>query len=179
MIYDLPHITSFGDSWARLRIQWETVHICPQRKDGNTGFVYLDLDWLNYIKAMNTPEAFQWMTGDSGTIIWGIRNKKNLAAKENKARMPLIAIGGNKIRVWDVKKGWGAVQGMGRIDYSVTPGIYPELWHRIWCVTKLRKGQVSPPHDTPRGPAYLPIVDVRAFKRSKSLSAGRLFCHYA
>ena len=61
--------------------------------------------------------------------------------------------------------------GMSYVDYNITPATNPEYWHRIWCVTKQRKS-VSAPHDTPRGIAFMPILDVSHFKRSKSLAAG-------
>ena len=175
MIFTIPHVTKFGDAWSNLKIQWEVVHLCPARKDGNGGQVYFNLDWLEYIRAMNTPEAFKWMVGDSGTIIWGIKDKKNLANKINKARMPVIAIGGNTIEVVDVKNNYGRVAGLGLIDHDSTPQTLPMYWHRIWCVTKLKHGQVSAPHDTPHGPAYLPILDVRQFRRTKALAAGDLY----
>lgn len=172
MIYDIPHVTNFDSSWGKLKIQWETVHLTPARNDkAGSLFVYLDMDWLEYIQYMNTPEAWQWMIGDSGTIIWGIKDKKNLGSKKNKARMPVIAIGGNEIAYTDLANGYGKVCGMSEINYSSTPGIGYH-WHRIWCVTKLKHGQVSAPHDTPHGPAYMPILDVSAFKRTKSLAAG-------
>jgi hypothetical protein len=176
MIYNIPHVTKF--IWpAPLKLQWNVVHLPPARKDGNGGSVYLDLDWLEYIRAMNTPEAFKWMIGDAGTIIWGIKDKKNLGSRLNKARMPVIAIGGNPIYVVDgsIKKGYGRVDGMGGTpNYNVTPENFPALWHRIWCLTKVRKG-VSAPHDTPRGPAFMPILDVSAFRRTKALAAGETF----
>lgn len=171
MIYNIPHIKTLGNS--NLKIQWETVHLTPacNNKAGSL-FVYLPLEWLEYIQAMNTPAAFQWMIGDAGTIIWGIKNKKNLADKKNKAKMPVIAIGGNQIVVSTINKNFGQVVGMRSISYSTTPQNSPDCWHRIWCVTKLKHGAVSVPHDTPRGAAYLPILDVGAFKRTKSLAAG-------
>jgi hypothetical protein len=173
MIYHIPHVTKF--IWpAPLKLQWNVVHLPPARKDGNGGSVYLPLEWLEYIRAMNTPEAFKWMIGDAGTIIWGIRNKKNLAAKENKARMPVIAIGGNEIEVLDIKRGYGRVVGLRSIEYDITPQDFPMYWHRIWCLTKIRKG-ASAPHDTPRGPAFMPILDVSAFRRTKALAAGETF----
>ena len=176
MIYDIPHVKKFSQQWSHLKIQWETVHLPPQRKDGNGGSVYLSLDWLEYIQAMNTPEGFKWMIGESGTIIWGIRDKKNLGSKLNKARMPVIAIGGNKISVVDgtICKGFGRIHGMTNIDHSITPQSHPEFWHRIYCVTRIKKG-ISPPHDTPRGPAYMPILDVSFFKRTKALAGGDVY----
>jgi hypothetical protein len=173
MIYDIPHVTRFGSSWGHLKVQWETVHLTPARNDkAGSLFVYLPLEWLEYIQSKNTPAAFQWMIGDSGTIIWGIKNKKNLADKKNRAKMPVIAIGGNQIAYHDLQKGYGVVDGMKTISYSQTPQNLPCFWHRIWCVTKGRGGTCSAPHDTPHGPAFLPILDVSAFKRSKSLAAG-------
>ena len=178
MIYDIPHTTKFY--WpSNLHVQWETYHLPPRPKNIGGGNVFLTVEWLEYIRAMNTPQAFQWMCGDSGTIIWGIRNKKNLAAKINRPKMPVIAIRGNKIRLLNVdansNPGFGIVQGMSQVNYSVTPQLYPELWHRIWCVTQIRK-YLTPPHDTPRGVAYLPILDVSAFKRDKTLAAGVTYC---
>ena len=174
MIYNLPHYKKFF--WpAPSKVQWETVHLPPQRKDGNGGFVYLSLDWLEFIRAMNSPEAFQWMCAETASIIWGIRDKKNLGSSLNaKARMPLIAIAGNQIWGVDERRGFAQVIGMAEIDYSVTPEQYPYFWHRIWCITKIRKG-VSEPHDTPRGPAYLPILNVAHFLTSKSLSGGKVY----
>jgi hypothetical protein len=64
--------------------------------------------------------------------------------------------------------------GLHSIEYYMTPQDFPMYWHRIWCLTKIRKG-VSAPHDTPRGIAYLPILDVSAFKRTKALAAGETF----
>jgi hypothetical protein len=175
MIYDIPHVTNFGYSWSKLKVQWEVVHLTPACNDkAGSLFVYLDIDWLEYIRYMNSPEAFQWMIGDSGTIIWGIKNKKNLADKNNKAKMPVIAVGGNQISFVEssLQNGYGQVVGMKDINYLCKPGGQPWLWHRIWCVTKLKHGTVSAPHDTPHGPAYMPILDVSAFKRTKSLAAG-------
>jgi hypothetical protein len=173
MIYNIPHVTKF--IWpAPLKLQWNVVHLPPARKDGNGGSVYLDLDWLEYIRAMNTPQAFQWMIGDAGMIIWGIKDKKNLGSRLNKARMPVIAIGGNEIAVFNVKKGYGQVLGLSHIDYDFTPQAFPYFWHRIWCLTKIRKG-ASAPHDTPRGPAFMPILGVSAFRRTKALAAGETF----
>jgi len=174
VIYDIPHVTRFSEQWSALKIQWEVVHLPPQCRDGNGGSVYLSLDWLEYIRAMNTPEAFKWMIGDSGTIIWGIKDKRNLGAKVNKARMPVIAIGGNQIKVNDLPgvKGFRRVVGLSEIDFSISPDEFPWFWHRIWCVTKCRGGICSAPHDTPRGPAFMPILNVGAFKRTKALAAG-------
>lgn len=177
MIYTIPHVTRFGESWSKLKIQWETVHLSPLPKASQgTGFVYLDIDWLEYIRAMNTPEAFQWMCGDSGTIIWGIKDRKDIGSRKNKARMPVIAIGGNRISLDETTNGWGRVFGMDSIHYALKPDTYPAFWHRIYCVTKLAHGQISGPHDTPRGPAFMPILDVSGFKRSKSLAAGVTYC---
>ncbi len=173
MIFDIPHVTNFGSSFGNLKVQWEVVHLTPARNDkAGSLFVYLDIDWLEYIRYMNTAEAWQWMIGDSGTIIWGIKDKKNLGSKKNKARMPVIAIGGNQIAYDDLQNGYGQVQGMSEINYLCKPAGQPWFWHRIYCVTKLKHGQVSAPHDTPHGPAYMPILDVNAFKRTKSLAAG-------
>ena len=175
MIYIIPHVTSFGSSWSNLKIQWEVVHLypLPVKKNGGSLNVFLDGDMLQYIHDNNTPEAWQWMTGGSGTIIWKVYNKKNPKAIINKrAFMPAIAIGGNQIEVEDEGNGFGKVIGMSAINKNVTPANSPTRWHRIWCVTKLPHGQVSAPHDPPHGPAYLPILDVSAFKRSRSLHAG-------
>ena len=175
MIIDIPHVTKFGESWSNLKIQWETVHLLTDptsNKGRGIGFVFLDVHWLYYIKAMNTLPAFNWMIGQGGTIIWGITDKKHLDSKQNKARMPVIAIGGNQLMLNDaMPNNFYKVQGMSKIDYSVTPQNAPWYWHRIYCVTKLRKA-VSAPHDTPRGPAYMPILDVSQFRRSKSLQNG-------
>jgi hypothetical protein len=173
MIYNIPHVKKFGNSWSRLKIQWETVHLPPQCKDGNGGSVFLNVDFLEWIAYNNSKEAFQWMIGDSGTIIWGIKDKKNLGSKKNKARMPVIAIGGNEIAVNpNAIKGFQVVRGISKIDYSITPDNSPYFWHQIYCVTKLKHGVISPPHDTPRGPAFMPILDVSFFKRTKALAAG-------
>jgi hypothetical protein len=179
MIYNIPHVTNFSSSWGSLKVQWETVHLTPARNDqAGSLFVYLDIDWLEYIRAMNTPEAWQWMIGDSGTIIWGIKNKKNLADKKNKAKMPVIAVGGNQIEISDQEiNGFHKVIGMQGINHACTPELTPWFWHRIYCVTKLKHGAVSAPHDTPHGPAYMPILDVSAFKRTKSLAAGVTYIH--
>jgi hypothetical protein len=174
MIYDIPHVTQFGSMWSILRIQWEVVHLPPQRKDGNGGSVFLGAFMLEYIQAMNTPQAWQWMVGAAGTIVWGVLDKKHPDSKLNKrARMPVIAIGGNKIEVVDgsISKGYGIVVGMKHADYNITPQTHPQYWHRIWCITKQRKS-ISAPHDTPRGIAYLPILDVSYFRRTKALAEG-------
>jgi hypothetical protein len=172
--YHLDHIKSFGESWSNLKIQWETVHLPPRRKDVAGGMVFLTLEWLEYIRAMNTPEAFKWMIGANGTMIWGIHDKKHLNNKINKPKMPLIAIGGNTLLISDVHDGYGKVWGLPGIDYTVTPETCPEFWHRIWCVTKLRKA-VSEPHDTPRGPAYLPIISPANIRCNKTLAGGEIF----
>lgn len=173
MIYDIPHVTQFGNSWGKM-MQWETVHLTPACSDkAGSLFVYLPLEWLEYIQSSNTPAAFQWMIGDSGTIIWGIKDKKHLESKKNKAKMIVIAIGGNKIALNNFEnKGFHQVYGLSLPDENITPQNSPEFWHRIWCVTKLKHGQVSAPHDAPHGIAYLPILDVSVFKCSKSLAAG-------
>lgn len=175
MIYNIPHVTSFSSSWSNLKIQWETVHLLTDPHDNRgrgIGYVFLDIDWLLYIRAMNTAPAFQWMCGAGGTIIWGIQDRKHLDAKQNKGKLPTIAIGGNSlILVNPDPQNYYQVLGMTHIDYSVTPQNAPWFWHRIYCVTKQRK-TVSAPHDTPRGPAYMPILDVSQFRRSKSLQNG-------
>lgn len=177
MIYTLPHVTEFSPQWDNVKIQWEVVHLPPSRstKGRGIGSVFLDVHWLEYIRAMNTPQAFQWMIGAGGTIIWGVTNKKNLGAKENKARMPVIGIGGNQIDLINPYLGFGRVVGLQTIDYDITPQEFPMYWHRIWCVTKIRKG-ISAPHDTPRGPAFMPILDVSCFRRQKALADGVTYC---
>jgi len=175
LIYNIPHVRQFGNAWSGLKIQWETVHAYPQPSLKNSGslFVYLDPNMLQYIYNNNTPEAFQWMCGAAGTIIWGVFDRKNPTAKVNKlARMPLILIGGNQVGLDDADSGnkFHRVQGMSAIWPGVTPRTHPYYWHRIWCMTKLPHGQVSAPHDSPHGPAYMPILDVSSFRRSKNLN---------
>ena len=180
MIIDIPEVTSFGQSWSNLKIQWETVHTPPLPKDSaGTGNIFFDSAMLQRMYEINGASAFQWMAGGSGTIIWRVLDRKHPTSILNKlAFMPVIAIGKNKLHIGNdvYPNHYRRVYGMTRDDFfTMTPETNPEYWHRIWCVTKQAHGKVSAAHDTPKGIAYLPILDPLSFRCSKALAGGVIY----
>ena len=158
MIYDIPHTDHFF--WPSPTSAFSgKPFTCPRRKDESGGIVFLDLDWLEYIRFMNTPRRSNGCRRQR-LIIWGINDKKHL---DNKKTNPACRLSPSEATAdaHRYPKRFGQVWGLPAIDYSITPQTFPSTGIASGASPSPQRNQRAARHAA--GIAFCPSSILRSF----------------